>query len=226
MMNLLLYTMESATGGYVTRRLHVPREVWSQGGAQLANTPEKERAVGILCQALDELQITSSEFFGAGNVSSGLAAGIGSVGKREAEAWLAKLDEFSGICEAVVANFGKKLRVGEGFVSKKSTWGDRVSRRFDKFTNGKSLDSPQSHTDGLRKLFRNAQLLDEHTQAIFATPIAEAYSGLSPDLRMAIETKLKRTSQFFASVVLTFVIRDLSQLLDKYAKKCEKCLGE
>jgi hypothetical protein len=41
-----------------------------------------------------------------------------------------------------------------------------------------------------------------------------------------MEMKLKRCSEFFASVVLTFVIRDLSQLLDKYAKKCEKWLAE
>lgn len=129
--------METHSGGYVTRRLHVPQEVWSQGGAKLTNTLEKVRVVGILCQALDELQTSSSDYFGAGNVSSGLAGGIGSVGKKEAESWIAKLDEFSGICEGVVANFGKKLGVGEGFVSKKSTWGDRVTRRFDKFTNGK-----------------------------------------------------------------------------------------
>jgi len=46
------------------------------------------------------------------------------------------------------------------------------------------------------------------------------------DIRAAAEIKLKRSSEFFASVVLTFVIRDLSQLLDKYAKKCEKWLAE
>ena len=44
--------------------------------------------------------------------------------------------------------------------------------------------------------------------------------------RTALEIKYKRISEFFASVVLTFVIRDLSLLLDKYAKKCEKWLAE
>ena len=46
------------------------------------------------------------------------------------------------------------------------------------------------------------------------------------DIRGAVEMKLRRSSEFFASVVLTFVVRDLSQLLDKYAKKCEKWLAE
>jgi hypothetical protein len=244
MMNLLRNTMTSGTGGYVTRRLHVPQEVWSQGGAKLANVLEKVRVVGILCSALEDLQVSSSDYFGAGNVSSGLALGIGSIGRKEGEAWIAKLEEFSSVCDGVVANFGKKLGVGEGFVLKKTTWGDKLTRRFDKFTNGKkwvvhlarfifpsltfaaSLDSPAAYVQGLRKLFLHAQLLDEHTKAVISQPVALAYAAFPMDIRAAAEIKLKRSSEFFASVVLTFVIRDLSQLLDKYAKKCEKWLAE
>ncbi|KAJ6574841.1 hypothetical protein B0H19DRAFT_933190 [Mycena capillaripes] len=226
MMNLLRNTMTSATGGYVTRRLHVPQEVWSQGGAKLTNLSEKVRVVAILCSALEELSTSSSEHFGAGNVSSGLALGIGSIGRKEGEAWLARLEEFSTVCDGVVANFGKKLGVGEGFVIKKTTWGDKLTRRFDKFTNGKNLDSPAAYVSGLRRLFLHAQLLDEHSQAITAQPVAPAYAALPNEIRIAADKKLKRASQFFATVVLTFVIRDLSQLLDKYAKKCEKWLAE
>ena len=77
----------------------------------------------------------SSEYFGAGNVSSGLAMGIGSITRKEADAWQGKLEEFSAVCDGVVASFGKKLSVGEGFVVKKSTWSDRMTRSFDKLTN-------------------------------------------------------------------------------------------
>lgn len=129
--------MVSGTGGYITRRLHVPQEVWSQGGAKLVNLIEKVRVVDILCTALEDLQGFSSDCFGAGNVSSGMALGIGSVGRKEGETWLAKLEDFSTVCDGVVANFGKKLGVGEGFVIKKTTWGDKLGRRFDKLTNGK-----------------------------------------------------------------------------------------
>ncbi|KAJ7900068.1 hypothetical protein B0H14DRAFT_2331090 [Mycena olivaceomarginata] len=226
MMNLLGTTMTSPTGGYVTRRLHVPQEVWSQGGAKLANLSDKVRIVSILCSALEELQTSSGEHFGAGNVSSGLALGIGSIGRKEGEAWLARLEEFSAVCDGVVANFGKKLGVGEGFVLKKTTWGDKLTRRFDKFTNGKNLDSPAAYVSGLRRLFLHSQLLDEHSQAITSQPVAPVYAALPSDVRTAADKKLKRASQFFATVVLTFVIRDLSQLLDKYAKKCEKWLAE
>jgi hypothetical protein len=87
-----------------------------------------------------------------------------------------------------------------------------------------SLDSPAAYVSGLSKLFLHAQLLDEHSKAI--TSVAPAYAALPADIRSAADKKLKRVSQFFATVVLTFVIRDLSQLLDKYAKKCEKWLAE
>ena len=112
--------MTSKTGGYVTRRLHVPHEVWSQGGAKLANIPEKIRVVEVVLSALEEMQNYSVEIFGAGNVSSGMVLGIGSIGRKEGDIWSSKLEEFSGVCDGVVANFGKKLAVGEGFVTKKS----------------------------------------------------------------------------------------------------------
>lgn len=83
-----------------------------------------------------------------------------------------------------------------------------------------------SYVQGLQKLFQLAQLLDEHTKALNSQPIAPSYMALGTDLRLSIEVRLKRSSEFFASVVLTFVIRDLSQLLDKYAKKGEKWLTE
>jgi hypothetical protein len=120
MMTLLANTMSSKSGGYITRRLHVPQEVWSQGGAKLTNIPEKVRVVEVLCSALEEMQICSVESFGA-NVCSGLSLGIGSVTRKEAEIWVGKLEEFCSICDSVVANFGKKLGVGEGFVVKKSS---------------------------------------------------------------------------------------------------------
>lgn len=113
--------MTSKTGGYITRRLHVPQEVWSQGGAKLTNIPEKVRVVEVLSSALEEIQNFSVEYFGAGNVSSGMALGINSIGKKEAELWAAKLEEFSNVCDGLVGNFGKKLGVGEGFATKKNS---------------------------------------------------------------------------------------------------------
>jgi hypothetical protein len=89
-----------------------------------------------------------------------------------------------------------------------------------------SLDSPATYVTGLGKLFSYAPLLDEHTRALLSQPMAPVYASLPPDARATAETRLKRSSEFFATVILTFVVRDLSLLLDKYAKKCEKWLAE
>jgi hypothetical protein len=123
-------------------------------------------------------------------------------------------------------------------------WGDKLSSRLSKLTNNKksvmnsciqsehmltgsySLDSPTAYVSGLQRLFSSAQLLDEHNKALCSVPVAPVYAAFPAEMRNAAELKLKRASEFFASVVLTFVIRDLSQLLDKYVKKCEKWLAE
>ena len=43
------------------------------------------------------------------------------IGAEGRGASVAKLEEFSSVCGGVVANFGKKFGVGEGFVIKKTT---------------------------------------------------------------------------------------------------------
>lgn len=89
-----------------------------------------------------------------------------------------------------------------------------------------NVDSPVAYIHNLKKLFRSAQLLDEHTKAVQAHPISQAYAGFPYDVKLSTEQKLKRASDFFASVVLTFVIRDLALSLDKYVKKWEKHIEE
>ncbi|KAF8527838.1 hypothetical protein BU17DRAFT_38799 [Hysterangium stoloniferum] len=224
LMSLLWATMTSKSGGYITRRLHVPHEVWSQGGAKLLNLPEKVRVVEVLCGALEEVLHASNELTSGTGVIDAT-----SCNRTEVERWLSKLDEWNGVCESIVGSIGKKLGVGEGFGAKKSggvtSW-SKFAQSFNRMTNGKNLDSPASYVAGLTKLFQQAQILDDHTKAFLASPPSPLYIGLPMDLRQLLELRLKRSSEFFASVVLTFVVRDLSQLLDKYVKKGEKWLAE
>lgn len=89
-----------------------------------------------------------------------------------------------------------------------------------------SLDSPAGYVAALNRLFLAAELLDHHTKAAVAQPVAAVYGDLPAELRASTEAKLKHLSEFYARVVLTFVIRDLSLLLNKFAKSCEKWLEE
>jgi hypothetical protein len=133
MMKLLRATMTQRSGGYLTRRLHVPQEVWSQGGVKLASLPEKGRALEILCFNLDEIRTVSRASFGL------LDKGVPSdnVTRPAIAEWASKLDEFVSSCDGVVATFGKKLGVGEGVTVKKTTWSNRFTRQFDKLTSTK-----------------------------------------------------------------------------------------
>jgi hypothetical protein len=112
--------MTSRTGGYITRKLHVPYEVWSQGGAKLSNLPEKVRVIEVLCSALEELELSSSEYCRASIVGGKLSTQLPPVSRNELEKWASKVDEWATVCENVVGSVGRKLGVGEGFAIKKS----------------------------------------------------------------------------------------------------------
>lgn len=114
LMALLWTTMTSKSGGYITRRLHVPNEVWSQGGVKLSNLPEKVKVVEVLSSALEEVQMASHSF--ALNKNILMAS---SCTPDEAERWLNKLDDWNAVCDSIVTSFGRKLGVNEGFVVKK-----------------------------------------------------------------------------------------------------------
>ncbi len=88
------------------------------------------------------------------------------------------------------------------------------------------MDSPALYVQGISKLFQAVQVLDEHTKAAGPQGMAPLYTAFPLDVRAALDMKLRHASEFFAKVVLTFVIRDMALLLDKYVKKCEKWLAE
>lgn len=107
LMSLLLASITSKQGGFLTRRLYIPHDVWSQGGAKLGNLAEKGKCVELLNAGLEEVAAGSSEFFRG-------------AGRGNAEKWLRCLDEWSNVCDGVLAGPGKKLGVGEGFSGRKS----------------------------------------------------------------------------------------------------------
>jgi len=189
---LLLASITSKQGGYLTRKLYIPHDVWSQGGAKLGNLTEKGKCVELLNAGLEEVAVGSGEFFRG-------------AGRGNAEKWLKCLDEWSVVCDSVLAGPGKKLGVGEGFAGRKSntvsSWGGKFSKALDRMTTAKGFDSPTVYTAGLSKLLHQAQMFDEHVKAFSNSFTPTPYSTLPPDTRHQIELRLKRSSEFFASVV-------------------------
>ncbi|CCA70979.1 hypothetical protein PIIN_04912 [Serendipita indica DSM 11827] len=223
LMALLRRSMVDRSGGYVTPRLHIPHEVWTQGSAKLTNMPEKIKVIDVLASALEDLTSASLDFCGA---SSAIAASTGGAdgNRKQAERWASKLEEFDRTFSQLAETFGKKLGVGTGFVVKKSVgmaaWGNKFLDRIS--TAGKQYDSPIAHANLLTRFLTQVQLLDEHTRALHTSPQPPCYNSLPQDVRSRIEVALSDISELFAKVVLTFVFRDLSVMLDKYHKTCDR----
>ncbi|CUA72414.1 hypothetical protein RSOLAG22IIIB_01082 [Rhizoctonia solani] len=210
LMGCLLVSLTNQSGGYLTPKLHVPHEVWSQGGAKLVNVPDKMRVVESLVYHLVDLRKSSDDFF-ASNRGGG--------------DFLRRLDEWNKHCDSLVGEYGKKLGVGEGVIKKRGGMTDKIMRGFDRITSGKSVDSPTNYAESLKKLFAGAELFDQHIQALHDKHPSR-YPSISGDVRKQIDARLQHSSEFFATVVLTFVIRDLGLLMDKFVKKTERWLEE
>ncbi|KAG8760759.1 hypothetical protein FRC14_002055 [Serendipita sp. 396] len=226
LISLLRRSITDRSGGYVTPRLHIPHEVWTQGSAKLTNIAEKTKVIDLLLTAMDELSTASIEFCGS---SSSIAAstGGGKGDKKQGDRWAEKLEDFDRTFIQVGETFGKKLGLGGGFVMRKSigmaAFGSKLMDRIDKIaTSGKSYDSPMTYSNQLSRLFTQIQMLEEHTRALHLSPHPPAYDALQMEARTRVEATLKNISELFAKVVLTFVFRDLGVMLDKYHKTCDR----
>ncbi|KAG8763789.1 hypothetical protein FRC11_012365 [Ceratobasidium sp. 423] len=210
LMGCLLVSLTNQSGGYLTPKLHVPHEVWSQGGAKLINVSDKMRVVESLVDHLVGLRECSDGFFS---------------GRRGGEDLLKRLDEWNKHCDFLVGEYAKKLGVGEGVIKKRGGMTDKIMRGFDRITSGKSVDSPTNYAELLKRLFAGAELFDKHIQAL-QDRNHPMYLPVSSNVRKQIDARLQHSSEFFATVILTFVVRDLGLLMDKFVKKTERWLEE
>jgi hypothetical protein len=119
--------MTDRSGGFITPRLHVPHEVWTQGSLKLTNSAEKTKVIDVLVAALEELANASVDFCGS---SSGIVSSVGGGERKQGERWAGKLEDFDRAFNQVGMSFGKKLGVGEGFVVKKSVGVAAWSNKF------------------------------------------------------------------------------------------------
>ncbi|KAL8291643.1 hypothetical protein RQP46_001901 [Phenoliferia psychrophenolica] len=158
LMRQILLSIE--TGAYVTPRLYVPKQMWSQTGVKLVAVETKSTLAKKL--------------------------GYGTSGKKTG---------------------------GTSF----SAWSSKLSRSLDRVTNGRSLDSPATYIDGVTRVFRLAQSIDNHLVAIAAEDFSYAELGQQETIR--IQQGLRRASDFFGQVICQFILRDLGIFLDKYVKR-------
>ena len=115
-MAALRQSMTSKTGAYLTRRLHVPYETWTApaGLAKLLVIGEKSIVASRVASALNDVTRASEEFCGFGPGSGA------EPDEADFQRWITALGAWESFCEAISTESGKKLGVGEGFVTKKT----------------------------------------------------------------------------------------------------------
>lgn len=94
-------TIISPSGGYATRRLHIPREVWSQGGAKLASLETKVKVVELLV-----FQLKTVEAAGMGFLLDNHGVAQGRAAHQD---FVKALDDLDGLFDECQKMLAKKL---------------------------------------------------------------------------------------------------------------------
>jgi hypothetical protein len=105
-----------------------------------------------------------------------------------------------------------------------------------------SFDAPETYVAAISRLCLHVQVLDRHlcslqpetggtegttisrarsgtVNAAQTSQAQNAYSDIHLDVRRQIETRLRRSSDFFAKVLAKVILGDLNIWLDKYSKR-------
>ncbi|KAM0749854.1 hypothetical protein T439DRAFT_381412 [Meredithblackwellia eburnea MCA 4105] len=220
LMRQICQSIES--GAYITPRLYVPKQMWSQAGVKLVAVETKVRMLDLLLTGLE-----GADKAGEGLVRlQGFWEGVRA--KEGAAAFAKELEDLEGLMSGIQSTLAKKL--GYGSSGKKTTgasfsaWSSKISRSLDRVTNGRSLDSPATYVESISRVFRHAQSIDNH---LVALAVADGgYGSLESRETQRIEKGLRRASDFFGQVICQFILRDLGIFLDKYVKRGGAWVGD
>ena len=228
-MRLLQASIER--GSYITKRLYLSRDLWLQSGSRLLAIETKVRMLDSISNGIDGIEQAGLFLLHSSHTDH---PGLNAI---NAAKFLKLLEEFETLLIEVQNTLAKKLGFLETVDGKKSgssfgSLSSKLTRSLDRMThNSKShIDTPANYVDGLSRLFIKAQTIGEHLRTLdrskrevesptrdseWENISAEIYATLPAELKRSIELKLKKASDFFNSVILRFVLRDVAILVDK-----------
>ncbi|KAF7729246.1 hypothetical protein EC973_004776 [Apophysomyces ossiformis] len=206
-------------GGFVTRRLHIPKEFWFQSGVRLPALDAKIETCRLLLIALKPMK-ARTDF---DNMSSAYT----------------ELSGLERILEQIHYSFSKKLgitrtsdedtgatTISDSTQPRKSShtiaiWSSKLSKSVErmKLESSKSSDDQyNTYIYTLVELLDLVQLLD-HWHTHYVSILDQA----SPDKTMLCKRIIQTTqmcSDSLSRIVCGFLMRDFSRLLNKWIKKC------
>ncbi|CAG8496595.1 10006_t:CDS:2 [Scutellospora calospora] len=200
LMRLLERTM--TTGGYLTQKLYIPRNLWLQGHAKLTAIDAKVSSCDVVLNCLVRLSKTSVD---------------------DMDVLVKVLEGIEPIIEGLQNSLARKLSYvettnGKGRQSTSSlmNWGSKLSRGLDKMGISNATirsEEANEYVDVLLKVFQNVDVVEKYIRH-FCSMKAPYNTNHSK-----IVTRLYKFSDYFGNVLCRFVMKDLGILADKYIKK-------
>ncbi|KAI9201941.1 uncharacterized protein BJ171DRAFT_193198 [Polychytrium aggregatum] len=230
---LLLKTM--TYGGYVTPRLHVPRQMWFQSGIRLTAMDAKMTTCEVLIRQIDQLR---------------------AVGGTNMNELLHELQDMEIVTDDLKVSLAKRLRfvddksgggddsagyttIGRGggggsggtlgrastltretlgrattaTKDKLTDWGSKLSKSVEKLTISRSqkVSDISTYVYLLSKLITESQFIEDLLTHFESAP---AYN-----LNSLALMRLRNIAKFYATVVCPFIVRDFEVLLERFLKK-------
>ncbi|KAE8210599.1 hypothetical protein CF327_g5548 [Tilletia walkeri] len=224
--------MSLSTGAHLTRKLYAPKNLWAnaqQAGAKIALLDLKVRMLDLVATGMEPVEAGGKALLNPVTSQPGLLA-------VQATRFSRQLDEFELLLMDVQNTLAQKLSIVEPVAGKKTknafgSIGSRLKGSFGGLTSSsKGLDSPMEYMVSLSRLCAKLGHLDQHVQSVVRaqsgaseneprSPGTETYAALPSEVRLSIEAKLKRTSDWLANVLLCFVLRDMAVVMDRYTKR-------
>ncbi|KAK0558498.1 hypothetical protein OC844_005106 [Tilletia horrida] len=224
-----------SNGAHLTRKLYAPKNLWDSasqqsGPAKIALLDLKVRMLDLVATGMEPVEAGGKALLQPPIISQpGLLA-------MQATKFARQLDEFELLLMDVQNTLAQKMGSVEPVVGKKNknafgSIGSKLKGSFGGLTSSnKGLDSPTDYIFSLSRLCDKLGHLDQHVQSVLRaqsgasendmrSPGTETYAALPTEVRVSIEAKLKRTSDWLANVLLCFVLRDIALVLDRYTKR-------
>ncbi|KAK0550932.1 hypothetical protein OC846_002674 [Tilletia horrida] len=227
-------------GSHLSRKLYAPKNLWAashSAGAKIALIDLKVRMLDLVATGLEPVESGGRALLQPPVVAQpGLLA-------VQATRFARQLDEFELLLMDVQNSLAQKISVVDSAAGKKNknalgTFGSRLKGSFGGLTSSsKNLDTPADYFTSIARLCAKLGHLDQHAKSILRansgatendarSPGTETYAALPTEVRVSIEAKLKRTSDWIANVLLCFVLRDIAIVMDKYTKRASLPLVE
>ncbi|KAI8367643.1 uncharacterized protein BYT42DRAFT_133988 [Radiomyces spectabilis] len=209
-------------GGYVTDRLHAPKELWYQTNIRLPAMDTKITACELLLSALNRMQARKN-FQNASEANKELKA-------------------LEQTLEQIKFTFAKKFGLCDDPADKTTTLSSQSSNktsqtiaswsnRFSKSVERMKLDTSKSSEDQynvyiqtLLRLFAAAQVLDD-----WRLHYIDMLKRIPPDKAMSYDRILVKTltcKDTMHKIVCGFVMRDFARLLNKWIKRSREWIDD